>query len=110
MKDDNKKIIGRMVNITVEKDKTGPGAGRVGEVMFMNGVGIDYIEELITLGESERLIARSGNTYSYRNISVTGRDRFKRKLADSPKARKRLRKAIMNGSAEVDGEEAEAEV
>lgn len=108
LKDADKKSIGRMVNITIEKDKTGPGAGRVGEVMFMNGVGVDALEELVTLGEADRLISRSGNTYSYRKLSVTGRDKFKSALGKKDKLRKRLRKALLNGSAEVVREEAEA--
>jgi recombination protein RecA len=94
--------IGRVVSITVEKDKTGPNVGRVGEVTFNYNEGIDYLEELVTLGEALGIVDRSGNTYSYRAISTTGRNRFKSALDDKPKARKRLRAAILqNGSSDV---------
>lgn len=100
--------VGRMVSITVEKDKTGPNVGRVGQVAFINREGIDTVEELITLGEAEGLVTRSGQTYNYRDISAVGRVRFKKALQKDRKTRKRLKKEIMNGQTEMDGEEAEA--
>ncbi len=101
-------VIGRMVSITVEKDKTGPNVGKVGQVAFIYHEGIDTVEELITLGEAEGYVDRSGNNYSYGDISVLGRERFKRQLRKDKKIRKRLRKVILNGITDMDEQEAEA--
>jgi recombination protein RecA len=99
--------VARVVSISVEKDKTGPNVGRVGEVTFVYNEGIDYLEELVTLGEALGIIDRSGNTYSYRKLATTGRNRFKKLLGGKPKARKRLRAAILQ-PADVVAQEGKA--
>jgi len=97
IKNKENRTVGYEVNILVEKDKTGPGEGRTGQIVYNIGKGIDTTEELLSLGELDGAIGRQGNTYTYGDKSALGRDKFKKWLIGDKAARKALRKALLNG-------------
>lgn len=88
------KVVGYNVSLRIEKDKTGPGTERVGQVSYLIGQGIDRNEELVTLGEVAGVVKRKGNSYVFKGKSILGREAFKRWVDGDIRARKRIRKAI----------------
>ncbi len=88
------KVVGYVVNIRVEKDKTGPNVEKVASVEFLLGKGIDPVDELVQLGERAGLVTKRANSYIYHNVSVVGRDAFKRRLVKDKSLRLTLRKDV----------------
>lgn len=89
------KIIGYVVTIRIEKDKTGPNAERLGQVSYTIGKGIDATEELIAAGEVAGVVRRKGKSLVFPNgKSILGRDAAKRYLLANPRARANLRRKI----------------
>lgn len=91
------KVIGYVVTLRVEKDKTGPNAERVGQVSYTIGQGIDAGEELLTLGELAGSVRKSGAGYVVNGKKLHGRDNAKRYILGSKTVRKALRRAIREG-------------
>lgn len=94
--DGKDKVVGAVVSIRVEKDKTGPNVERTGSVHFLHARGIDNAEDILANGEYSGIITRTGNSYEYAGAKAHGRDNFKSKLRKDPELRRELKKAILN--------------
>lgn len=98
-------VIGHMLSMRVEKDKTGANVEKAGITPFMYKKGIDTAEELLMLAEIDSAVKRSGNTYSFNGTSVTGREKFKIRIRKDKKLRKALRRVVREGTTTMGGEE-----
>lgn len=92
--DKDDKQIGNFLNITGVKNKVGFPFLKASVALYY-GKGIDLCEDALTFGETLGVITKTGNSYSFGDISLgVGHDRAVKKITDDPKLFEDIRKEI----------------
>jgi recombination protein RecA len=97
-----KRVVGRVINLRMEKDKTGSRESTTAALLWHNDTGqIDEEESLLILGMEHRFVSRAAASITlFPNSSknrhgVNGWDNAKVFLRENPKVARRLRRLIL---------------
>jgi len=76
---------GNLVQIKVVKNKIDSKQGQTGEVFIRYGSGIDEYITLIESAIPRKIVVKNGAQFNYGQVSVRGREAFRRFLIENPK-------------------------
>jgi recombination protein RecA len=90
----NEKIVGNLVNVKVVKNKVAPPF-RTCQFDIMYNEGISLAGDLLTVGETEGVVTKSGNSYSYGEEKFgVGRETAKTYLKEHPETMAKVREDV----------------
>lgn len=86
---------GIVTQVKVVKDKLDGKAGQTGEIFIRYGFGVDDVFSVIEAGVANSVMRRDGSKYTFDQVSIVGRDKFRAFLLSNPEVYKALRDKVM---------------
>ncbi len=92
---DGEEVVGQRVRTKIVKNKVAPPF-RIAEFDMMHSNGISYEGDILDLGVSEKVVARSGSWFKYGDIHLgQGKEKARQYLIDNPATAQELREKIL---------------